>query len=383
MDPSTKVVALGRPERTPGGPVNAPIELSATFHEGGEASYGRSSNSTWSAFEAALGGLEGGQAVAFASGLAAVAAVLEAVPVGGWVIVPGDAYNGTRLFLQDAASRGRMSVRMADVADTSATLEICASVASNPGRVAAAGPFVQGLLWLESPTNPLLAIADLSALIEGAHRLGLGVAVDNTFATPLLQRPLELGADVVVHSVTKSLSGHSDLLMGAAVTNRPELADMLQQRRILHGGIPGPVESFLALRGIRTLDVRLQRAQANALELAARLASRAGVFAVRYPGLPDHPGHDLAKRQMSGFGTMIAFEVAGGLMAADAVCAAVELVTVATSLGGVETLMERRARVQGESHLPPGLLRLSVGIEHVDDLWADLDQAMRSAGVGA
>jgi cystathionine gamma-synthase len=381
MEPGTLVVALGRPARTPGGPVNPPIELSATFHEGGEAIYGRGSNSTWTACEEALGALEGGQAVGFSSGMAAVAAVMEALPVGGWVVVPGDAYNGTRLLLQDAAGRGRLSVRTADVADTSATLEICASVADKPGRVSACGPFATGLLWLESPTNPLLAVADLTALIEGAHRLGMGVAVDNTFATPLLQRPFDHGADVVVHSVTKLLAGHSDLLMGAAVTRSPELAATLFGRRSMHGAIPGPMEAWLALRGLRTLDVRLERAQANASELARRLVTRPGVFEVRYPGLLEHPGHDLAKRQMAGFGTMLAFEVSGGQSAADTVCSAVQLITAGTSLGGVETLIERRARVEGESHLPAGLLRLSVGIEHVDDLWADLDQAL-SAAVG-
>jgi cystathionine gamma-synthase len=373
------VVALGRPPRTPGGPVNAPIELSATFHEGGEASYGRSSNSTWTAFEEALGGLEGGRAVAFGSGMGAVAAVMESVPVGGWVVSPGDAYTGTRLFLQDAAARGRLSVRTTDVADTAATLEICESVAAGPVRTPAAGAFGAGLLWLESPTNPLLAVADLTALIDGAHELGLAVAVDNTFATPLLQRPLDRGADVVVHSVTKLLSGHSDLLMGVAVTGSPDLAETLTARRTMHGAIPGPVESFLALRGLRTLDVRLERAQANAAELARRLLARRGVVGMRYPGLPSHPGHELAKRQMAGFGTMVAFEVGGGAQAADAVCGALRLMTVGTSLGGVETLIERRARVEGESHLPPGLLRLSVGIEHVDDLWQDLDQALSVA----
>jgi cystathionine gamma-synthase len=205
------------------------------------------------------------------------------------------------------------------------------------------------------------------------------VAVDNTFATPLLQRPLELGADVVVHSVTKLLAGHSDLLMGAAVTRRNEWHQALIARRSIYGGIPGAVETFLALRGLRTLGVRLERAQANAAELARRLVARPGVRAVRYPGLPDSPGHQRALEQMGGFGTMVAFEVEGGAEAADAVCGAVQLLTPGTSLGGVETLIERRGRWDGESHLPPALLRMSVGIEHVDDLWADLDQALAVA----
>jgi cystathionine gamma-synthase len=222
-------------------------------------------------------------------------------------------------------------------------------------------------------------VADLPALIAGAHDLGMSVAVDNTFATPLLQRPLDLGADVVVHSVSKMLAGHSDVLMGAAVCRSPALLDRLINHRSLHGAIPGPFTAFLALRGMRTLSVRLDRAQANAGSIAERLASRPGVSAVRYPGLSQDPGHARAARQMSGFGAMVSFDVEGGAEPAEAVCAALRILTPGTSLGGVETLIERRARWAGESHLPPGLLRLSVGIEDVEDLWTDLDQAIASA----
>jgi cystathionine gamma-synthase len=374
LDRSTLAVHLGRPAAVPGAAVNSPVEFSATYRFGGAATYGRDDNDTWLAFEAVLGGLEGGTALAFASGMAAIAAVLETLPVGGWVVVAGDAYNGTRRFLADAAGRGRLAVRAADVADTEATLAACEEVSTAPNRRASGA-----LLWLESPTNPLLAIADLPALIDGAHALGLTVAVDNTFASPLLQSPLEMGADVVVHSVTKLLSGHSDVLLGAIVTRSEELLAGLRTRRSLHGAIPGPMETFLALRGVRTLAVRLERAQATAAELADHLVARSGVRGVRYPGLADHPGHELAVRQMRGFGTMLAFEVGAGAEAADAVCQAVRLVTPGTSLGGVETLIERRARLAGESHLPPGLLRLSVGLEHPDDLWWDLDQALDCA----
>ena len=293
------------------------------------------------------------------------------------MVAAGDAYNGTRRFLADAADRGRLAVRAVDVADTDATLAVCEEVVSAPNRRSAGG-----LLWLESPTNPLLAIADLPALIAGAQRLGLTVAVDNTFATPLLQSPLDFGADVVVHSATKLISGHSDVLLGAAITRRHDLLDQLRTRRSLHGAIPGPMEAFLALRGIRTLAVRLERAQATAALLADRLRGRPGVHAVRYPGLADHPGHALAARQMRGFGTMVAFEVAGDAEVAERVCQSVEIITPGTSLGGVETLIERRARWAGESYLPPTLLRLSVGIEHPDDLWRDLDRALDCAGVG-
>ncbi len=385
LDPATLAVVLGRPPDQPGAAVNPPVVLSSTFRPGGSATYGRDDNETRDAFEAVLGALEGGTALAFASGMAAIAAAVEAVPVGGRVIVAGDAYNGTRRLLHDAADRGRVSVRTTDVADTDATLEACAEVSRESARSpAAASPDTDGfasggLLWLETPTNPLLAVADLASLTEGAHRLGLSVVVDNTFATPLLQRPLDLGADVVVHSVTKLLAGHSDVLMGAAVARSAALAEVLARRRSLHGAVPGPFDVFLALRGVRTLPVRLERAQANAAELAHRLVGRPGVSSVRYPGLTDHPGHQLARRQMSGFGTMVSFEVTAGKAAADAVCEAVRVLTPGTSLGGVETLIERRGRWAGESHLPPGLLRLSVGIEHVEDLWADLDRAIGAA----
>ena len=218
----------------------------------------------------------------------------------------------------------------------------------------------------------------------GAHQSGLSVAVDNTFATPLLQRPLDLGADVVVHSVTKLLAGHSDVVMGAAVTRDPALVDELTRRRSLHGAIPGPFETLLALRGMRTLAVRLERAQATRRRAGPPAGGpRRGRPASATRASPRHPGHDLAARQMRGAGTMVSFEVAGGADAAEAVCAGVRLITPGTSLGGVETLIERRGRYPAEAHLPPGLLRLSVGLEHVDDLWADLDQALTAAAVPA
>ncbi|HET9075551.1 MAG TPA: aminotransferase class I/II-fold pyridoxal phosphate-dependent enzyme [Acidimicrobiales bacterium] len=371
----------GRPPARPGAPVNPPVVLSSTFHQGGDPGYGRDGNPTWSALEEVLGALEGGRALAFASGLAAISAVIETLPIPGRVVVPGDAYNGTRRFLADVASRGRLRFRTVDVSDTGATLRVCQEMCETPGRPSgsAAGFGAGGLLWLESPTNPLLAVADIAALCEGAHALGMDVVVDNTFASPLLQRPLDLGADAVVHSATKILSGHSDVVMGAVVTGREDVAGAVARRRSLHGAIPGPWEAWLVLRGVRTLALRAERAGANAAELAARLAGHPAVETVRYPGLAGHPGHDLAARQMRGFGAMVAFDVRGGAEAAEAAVARLGLLTVATSLGGVETLIERRGRWEGEDGLPPGLLRMSVGIEDVEDLWADLDQAL-SAG---
>ena len=210
----------------------------------------------------------------------------------------------------------------------------------------------------------------------------MDVVVDNTLCTPLLQRPLDLGADAVLHSATKLLSGHTDVVMGAVVARRPDVVEALTRRRSLHGAIAGPLEAWLVLRGIRTLDVRLKRAQESAAVLAARLAEHPQVDRVRYPGLPDHRGHDLAARQMKGFGNMVAFEVKGGAVPAEKASVSVRLMTTATSLGGVETLIERRSRWEGEEGLPAGLIRLSVGIEDVSDLWADLDRALWLAGSG-
>lgn len=297
----------------------------------------------------------------FSSGLAAISAVLAGLTEGATVVVAGDAYAGTRRLLVDAEARGRVVLRTVDVSDSAATVAACAGA---------------DLLWLESPTNPLMAVADLDAVIAGAHEVACPVAVDNTFATPLLQRPLDAGADFVVHSVTKFLAGHSDVVLGAVVARDGDARDRLAWHRSMHGAIPGPMEVFLALRGLRTLAVRLERCQATAGELARRLVGHPAVDVVRYPGLPEHPGHAVAARQMRGFGGVVAFDVAGGAPMADAVCAAVRLIVPSTSLGGVESQIERRNRWEGEESTPAGLLRLSVGLEHVDDLWSDLSQAL-------
>jgi cystathionine gamma-synthase len=361
---ATIAVTWGRPDR-PGDPLNVPPVLASVYRTGGPVGYGRESNPTWAALEEAIGGLEGGTALTFASGMAAVGAVIDTVPDGGRVVAPLDAYIGSRSLLGHLAERGRFTLTAVDVADTGATLAACDGA---------------DLLWVESPTNPLLAVADLRALCAGARERGARSVVDNTFATPLLQRPLDLGADVVVHSVTKFLSGHSDLLLGAVVTRDEDLARALLLSRTRSGPIPGAMEAWLALRGVRTLAVRLERAQDNAGELARRLAAHPSVTRVRYPGLPDDPGHARAAAQMDGFGAMLSFECAGGRPAADALCAAVRVVTHATSLGGVETTLERRRRYPGEEHTPESLIRVSVGLEHVDDLWADLDSALEAAG---
>ncbi len=372
------MVHLGRPPVVPGGPVNPSVVLSSTYHQGGELVYGRDGNPTWEALEAAVGGLEGGTALAFGSGLGAISAVLELLPTPGRVVVAADAYNGTRRFLADVAGRGRLRFRTVDIADTAATLAACEEVLDGPTRQAGGREPVGsgGLLWLESPTNPLLAVADLPALADGAHALGMDVVVDNTFSTPLVQRPLDLGADIVVHSATKFLGGHSDVVLGAAVSRRAEVVTALRTRRSLHGAIPGPWEAWLVLRGIRTLAVRMDRSQATAAVLARRLGDHRAVERVRYPGLPDDPGHKRASSQMRGFGAVVSFDVAGGAERAEAAVARMCLATAGTSLGGVETLVERRGRWAGEQGLPPGLIRMSVGLEAVDDLWDDLDRAL-------
>jgi cystathionine gamma-synthase len=368
MYPESIAVASGRPARTHRAPVNTPIVLSAPFHHGPDDNYylRQGSSDTIRALEQAVGDLEGGRALAFASGMAAIAAVVEGQPAGTLAVVPRHGYGFTSTIFTAQEKLGRMSVREVDVTDTGAVLAALDSA---------------NLVWLESPTNPLLGVADLPVIVEAAHAAGAVVAVDSTFNTPLVLRPLDYGADIVMHSATKYLAGHSDLLMGVLITRSPELGDDLQARRDMTGGVPGALEAFLALRGIRTLPLRMERAQANALELARRLADHPAVARVRYPGLPSDQWHERATRLHRGYGAMVSFEVAGSPADAEAVCHRVDLITHATSLGGVETLIERRARytVDAARGTPETLLRLSVGIEHVDDLWADLSQALATA----
>lgn len=373
LDPATYVVAAGRPPRTQGSPVNVPVTLTSTYVSTGvpvpgEPLYARIDNETWHPFEEALGGLEGaaGPALLFASGMAAIAAAMSVVPARGRLVIARHSYQVALGLAHEIGERLEVEVVLVDVDDTAQVTEALA-----PGA---------DLLWVESPTNPMLEVADLPALVAAGHRAGALVGVDNTFATPLGQRPLRLGADLVVHSVTKALAGHSDVVLGAVATREPELRERMHAYRTLHGAIAGPLEAWLALRGLRTLALRIERAQANALELATRLAAHPDVAEVRFPGLPGDPGHERAKAQMDGFGTILGMRPRGGLEAADAVAATVGLWVPATSLGGVESTLERRRRFATESRtVPTDLLRLSVGIESVEDLWADLDAALRAA----
>src|SRR3954451_15072387 len=371
LSPATLAVTAGRPGVEPNAPLSVPIVHTSTYvaspgaPQPGDLGYGRWTNPTWQAFETALGRLEGGEALLFASGMAAVSAVVEQVPDGGRIVVPATAYNGSLVLFGELAERGRLDVVGVHVADTDAVRAALATGAH--------------LLWLETPTNPLLEVADLPALVAAGHAAGAVVAVDNTFSTPLLQTPLGHGADVVVHSVTKYLAGHSDVLLGAAVTRDPLLREALHRHRTTRGGIPGAAEAWLALRGLRTLHLRVERAGANAAELARRLEAHPAVARVRHPSLRDDPGHERALAQMHGFGAIVSIELAGGPEAAEQVAARVRLWVHATSLGGVESTLERRRRHATEpTGVPESLVRLSIGVEDVEDLWADLDAALRS-----
>ena len=370
---ATLAVAAGRPPQQPGAAVNEPVWLTSTYGADGRYDYARTGNPTWDAFEEALGALEGGLALVHSAGLAAMSAATGLVEDGAVVVAPSAAYSGTSAQLRLARDKGRITLREVPVHDTAAVVDALENAA---------------MLVVETPTNPLLDVADLDALCAAAHRQGALVVVDSTFATPVVERPLDHGADVVVHSVTKYLAGHSDVVLGATVTRDDDagraLTDRLRRHRHLTGTIAGPQEVFLALRGLRTLALRVERAQANAAELARRLVGHPVVSRVRHPSLPDHPGHDLARRQMSGFGAIVSIEVGGDADLAERVAASTRLWVHATSLGGVESSLERRRRHAAESpDVPVDLLRLSVGIEDVDDLWADLDQALRSSAAGA
>ncbi len=372
---ATVVVTAGRPPATPNQPLNVPVVLTSTYTasdfapQPGDLGYGRWGNPTWTALEDTVGALEGGPALAFGSGMAAISAVFALVPLGGTVVIPDTPYSGTSQLARELEAAGRIRVRPVPQADTEAVL------AALDGA---------DLIVLESPSNPMMDVADLPTILAAARQGGVLSAVDNTFATPLLQQPLSLGAHLVVHAATKYLSGHSDVLLGIVVTEpdpENDLYGRLLGHRTINGAIPGPMEAWLALRGMRTLAVRIERASANAAELARRLGDHPAVSQVRYPGLSSHPGHQRALAQMRGFGAMLSFELVGqSAEQAERVCANVRLWTHTTSLGGVESTLERRRRHGGESVLvPESLIRLSVGIEDVDDLWNDLQQALEAA----
>jgi cystathionine gamma-synthase len=346
LRPATLAVTSGRPPHTPDSPLNEPITMASTYVAGGEVEYGRYGNPTWAAFESALGELEGGRALAFSTGLATVATILDLVGHEQKVVAPRHAYNGSILQMADLEARGRIEAVLVDITDLDEVTEECEGAS---------------LVWLESPTNPALEVADIPRIVEAAHAAGAYVVVDNTFATPLLQQPLEDGADLVVHSATKFIAGHSDVLLGALVTKDGQLYDVLKKRRDMIGAVPGPFDAWLALRGLRTLHVRLDRAQANAAELVRRLTGHPAVAEVRYPG----------------FGAVVSVVLAEGALAADLLTRKTRVWVHATSLGSVESTFERRRRWRAEpATIPDGLVRMSVGIEDVEDLWDDLRTAL-------
>jgi cystathionine gamma-synthase len=348
LHPETSAITAGRPEAAPDASLNPPLIFSSTYHAGGPVGYGRYGNESWSALETAISQLEGGETLSFSSGMAAISAVFSILPIGAPVVASNQGYSGTMGLLNQHHASGRLEVRFVDITNTEEVIGAMKGAA---------------LLWLESPTNPCLDLADLPTLISAAKKLTIGVGVDNTFATPLVQQPLSMGADIVMHSVTKFLAGHSDVVLGSLSISDPALFKRLEEARRFNGSIPGPFEAWLALRGIRSFPVRFRAAEKNAQQLVTRLQSHAKITKVRYPG----------------FGAVISFEVDGTAEQAEKVCESSRLITHATSLGGIESLWERRRRWALESpSVPEQLIRLSVGCEHVDDIWQDIEQALGS-----
>ena len=363
IQPASWLVTAGRSSE-PGAPLNVPLVPASNFILGSGRDYARDDGTpTWEALEQLVGGLEAGRSVAFASGMAAISAVFDQLPVGSLVVLPDDCYQGVAGLVAAGAARGRWTVRRVALHDTALWIEACRTA---------------DLIWLESPSNPLLGVADLEAICAAPRKPGAVVAVDNTFATPLNQRPLDFGATVSLQSATKFIGGHSDLLAGVATTKDEAFWHALKKSRELTGATPGTLECFLAVRGARTMALRLKHAQQSAMELAVRLEAHPAIERVRYPGLVSHPTHATAKRVLKGFGTIISFDVRGGAKDADAICQRIQLIRHATSLGAVESTMERRAAILGQEHLPSSQLRLSVGIEDAGDLWKDLDLALSS-----
>ncbi len=372
VHPETLAIHAGRHPDPATGAVVSPIYLSSTYERDPDGSYphgytySRDNNPNRQALESCLAQLEGGTAaIAFASGVAATLAVFQTLRPGDHVIVPEDVYRGTPALVKELLQPWDLASTRVDLRDLVA-LE------------AAIRPETR-LVWVETPSNPLLHISDLAAIAEIAHRSGALVACDNTWATPVLQKPLDWGADLVIHSTTKYLGGHSDVLGGAVVvgSHHPELAPTLGRIQSVGGAVPSPFDCWLILRGIQTLPYRIRGHCENALQIARFLADHAAVAAVHYPGLPQHPQFDLAQRQMKGSGGMISAQIKGGAAAAFEMLAQLQLFTRATSLGGVESLIEHRASMEGPgSQTPADLVRISVGLEHPQDLIDDLAQAL-------
>ncbi len=374
---ATRAIHAGQEFDPTTGAVIPPVHFSTTYAQDGIGNlrggyeYARGGNPTRDALQTQLASLEGGRfALSFASGLAAEDALLRAVlRPGDRVLMGNDVYGGTHRLVRRIFGPWGIELTTLELGDLEAAREALETLQPR-------------VLWLETPSNPLMKITDITALAELAHAAGAIVVVDNTFATPYLQQPLVLGADVVVHSTTKYLGGHSDVLGGAIVTNDDELADQVRFHQFAAGAVSGPMDAWLTTRGIKTLAVRMRQHSANAQAIAESLVGHAAVARVYYPGLVDHPGHDLAARQMRGFGGMLSLELAGGASAARRFAESLRVFSLAESLGGVESLVNypsemTHASVRGtELEVSDAIVRLSVGIEEVDDLLADVRQAL-------
>jgi cystathionine gamma-synthase len=373
---ATKAIHAGyRPDPATGA-VNAPVYASSTFAQDGVGGlrggfeYARTANPTRAALEASLAAVEGGAfARAFSSGMAATDCALRAVlRPGDHVVIPNDAYGGTFRLIDKVFTQWNVTYTPAALSDLDA--------------VGAAITPQTRLIWVETPTNPLLSIVDIAAISEVGRQNSAKVLVDNTFASPALQRPLTLGADIVLHSTTKYIGGHSDVVGGALVTDDKELDEAFAFLQNGAGAVPGPFDAYLTMRGLKTLVLRMERHNENALAVAEFLAGHPSVSTVFYPGLPTHPGHEIAARQMAGFGGMVSVRMRGGRRAAEDLCARTRVFILAESLGGVESLIEHPSAMTHAStagsqlEVPDDLVRLSVGIEDVADLLADLEQAL-------
>jgi cystathionine beta-lyase/cystathionine gamma-synthase len=379
----TRAIHVGQAADAATGATIVPVYQTVTFtqeavgrHKGYE--YSRTANPTRTALEECLASLEGGRfGLAYASGMAAIHGAMQLLSAGDHVVVADDLYGGSYRLFSRVMPRFGVEFSYVD--------------ATRPEDVAKAVRPATKMVWIESPTNPLLRLVDVAACAEIARRVGAWLIVDNTFATPYLQNPLALGAHLVVHSTTKYIGGHSDVVGGATVVDDEGMAETLRFTRNATGGVPGPWDAWLTLRGARTLALRMRQHEANAGQVARFLRERPEVLRVYYPGLPDHPGHQLAKKQMRGFGGMVTIELAGGEPAARALCAATRLFSLGESLGGVESLVGypwtmSHAAFPAEEKLRKGIseatVRLSVGIEHSDDLCEDLAQALERAARG-
>ena len=371
LRPDTLAVHAGNAPDDATGAVAPPLHLSTTFRHGpaGERvagyEYQREGNPTNDRLREALAALEGGEtACTFASGMAAMTTLLECLPNGARVLFPDDCYSGLRMLFQEFLPERGLVAEVIDMGDLDAVRAACATPVS--------------MLWIETPSNPLMKVSDIAALADIGHAAGAVIVVDNTFATPLLQRPLTLGADVVMHSTTKYFGGHSDVLGGALVFAKDdELARKVAHRLHVTGAVLSPFNAWLTLRGCRSLGARMAMHCANARKVVAFLAVHPAIERVNWPGLASHPGHAVAARQMQDFGAMLSIEVRGGREAALAMTGKLRVFTNATSLGGCESLIEHRASVEGATPTSPdNLLRISVGLEHPDDLIADLAQAL-------